>query len=137
MYQIHKQGQNFQLLFDGTLHEQEIAQWVEQSNIALASTSGSFGMIVDMKNLTQPTAVVQDIITAGLKYYKSQGLGRSALIVDSISTKTQLKCIAQETGTYQWERYISADGCDNWQQLALEWINNGVDPDKNEYKKSA
>lgn len=42
----------------------------------------------------------------------------------------QFKRIAQETGIYQWECYIDEQSDPNWERTGIDWIKNGVDPDK-------
>ncbi|HMV41143.1 MAG TPA: hypothetical protein PK079_09135 [Leptospiraceae bacterium] len=42
----------------------------------------------------------------GQKLYKEKGMVRSVVILANTITKLQFKRIAQETGIYQWERYI-------------------------------
>ena len=55
---------------------------------------------------------------------------RSVVILDNVITTMQFKRIAQETGIYQWERYIDASSTGNWQKAGEDWIVKGIDMDK-------
>ena len=56
----------------------------------------------------------------------------SILYTDHIVTEV-IK-IAKETGIYEWERYIDVTAQPGWEQIALDWILNAVDPDHSKKK---
>ncbi len=66
----------------------------------------------------------------GQKLYKEKGMSRSVVILANTTTKMQFKRIAQQTGIYQWERYIDETSNPNWEKAGVDWIQNGIDPDK-------
>jgi hypothetical protein len=72
----------------------------------------------------------QKMMEEGQKLYKSKGMQRSVVIVESVTISMQFKRIAKQTGIYDWERYISAQESPNWENLGLRWIRNSIDPDK-------
>jgi hypothetical protein len=55
---------------------------------------------------------------------------RSVVILSNTVTTMQFKRIAQETGIYQWERYIDASKTQNWEGIGKKWLVNAIDPDK-------
>ncbi|MDP1830957.1 MAG: hypothetical protein Q8K67_02775 [Geothrix sp.] len=74
----------------------------------------------------ESTAIMQE----GQRIYRAAGMQRSAVILESMLVTLQFKNIAKKTGIYAWERYISATANPAWEQAALDWIVNGLDPDK-------
>jgi len=66
----------------------------------------------------------------GQKLYKGKGMSKSVVILSNVTTKMQFKRIGQETGIYQWERYIDEVSNPNWEKAGVDWIKNGIDPDK-------
>ena len=52
------------------------------------------------------------------------------MVVNQGILATQFKLIAQKTGIYDFERYIDASSTPNWESKAIDWIKNGIDPDK-------
>jgi hypothetical protein len=79
----------------------------------LATAKGGFGVFVDMRTLKPLPEDAQKVMEEGQKLFKQKGMTRSVVIVTGALTKMQFKRIAQETGIYEWERYIdSASGSD-------------------------
>jgi hypothetical protein len=56
---------------------------------------------------------------------------RSAVILSQGFLATQFKMIARDTGIYEWERYIDTSSNPNWENVAIDWVVNGKDPDLN------
>jgi len=57
-------------------------------------------------------------------------MSKSVVILANTVTKMQFKRIGKETGIYQWERYIDEVSNPNWEKAGVDWIQNGIDPDK-------
>ncbi|MBU0984121.1 MAG: hypothetical protein KKA42_09650 [candidate division Zixibacteria bacterium] len=55
---------------------------------------------------------------------------RSAVILRSPVTTAQFKRIAGETGIFRNERYIDASSLPDWEQIALDWVEKAIDPEK-------
>ncbi len=129
MYKIDKKEYGFQLLFADFIKADEMQQWVNDSEKALAGTSGKFGVLIDMRTLKPLLPDSQEFMQQGQKLYKQKGMVRSAVILDSAITAMQFKRIAKETGIYEWERYIDTSKTPNWEKVGIDWVKNGIDPD--------
>ncbi|GAB1429901.1 hypothetical protein MASR2M18_07340 [Ignavibacteria bacterium] len=130
MYKIEKTGYGFKLTFADFINAEEMKKWVEDSKKALLTTSSGFHIFVDMRTLKPLPADAQQYMQEGQKLYKQKGMTRSAVILASSVTKMQFKRIAQETGIYQWERYIDASSVPAWEKVGVDWLKSGIDPDK-------
>jgi hypothetical protein len=130
VYQIEKKPWGFKLTFGGFMNAGEMAKWKEESEKALATQSGKFGVMVDMRALKPLAADTQTIMVEGQEAYKNKGMERSAVILDSAVTTAQFKRLGKESGIYEWERYLSAASTPNWEQVAEAWLARGVDPDQ-------
>ena len=130
MFKIEPQAYGFRLVFGDFIQKQEMADWVEAARKALAHAPKSFGVMVDMRTLKQLSPESKAVMEEGQKLFKGAGMVRSAVILESAMVSMQFKNIAKDTGIYQWERYLSAATHPDWEQLALDWITKGVDPDK-------
>lgn len=130
MYKIDKKLYGYYLTFGGFIPKDEMDKWVKDSEKALAGQSGKFGVFVDMRTLKPLPPDSQESMKTGQKLYKTKGMQRSVVILNDSVTTMQFKRIAKETGIYEWERYIDASKTINWEQVGVDWIKDGKDPDK-------
>ena len=130
MYKIEKKEYGYKLTFGGLINAEEMKKWVDESRNALTVTPSKFGVFVDMRTLKPIEKESQVIMEEGQKLYKTKGMERSVVILESVLVTMQFKRIAKETGIYNWERYISSQDKPDWEKIGLAWIKDGVDPDK-------
>ncbi len=130
MYKIDKKDYGYLLTFSGIIDNEEMKKWVEDSKKALMGAPSSFGVVVDMRDLKPLSDETKKTMESGQKLYKEKGMARSAVILSSAILTLQFKRIAQESGIYQWERYINASKVTDWEKKAVDWVKNEIDPDK-------
>ena len=130
MYRIEKKDYGFKLTFGGFIKADEMTQWKAESEKALAGANRKFGVLVDMRVLKPLPADAQAIMIDGQKGFKTKGLERSAVILESSITTAQFRRLAKESGIYAWERYVSAGDTPNWEKVGVDWVTAGIDPDK-------
>ena len=130
MYAIEKKNYGFKLTFGGFIENDEMEKWRQESLKALEGFQGSFGVFVDMRTLKPMPPDSQQTMVLGQKLYKQAGMARSVVILDNPITTMQFKRLAKESGIYEWERYIDASARPNWEQLGINWLLTGADPDK-------
>ncbi len=130
MYKIEKKPYGFKLTFEDVISPDEMKKWVEDSKKALLTAPSKFGVLVDMRKLKPLPPESKKIMEEGQKLYKEKGMERSAVILDSTVLTLQFKRIAQESGIYEWERYIDAGKDPNAEKTAEDWIVRKIDPDK-------
>lgn len=130
MYKIEKTDYGVKLTFDGFIKKDEMAKWVEESNQFINSLPSKFGVLVDMRDLKPLDHDTEMEMQRGQKLYKEKGMERSVVILANAVITMQFKRIARETGIYQWERYIDASKVPNWEEIGINWLVKGEDPDK-------
>ncbi len=129
MYLIESKPFGFSLRFEGSISAAEMQEWVEASKEVLKTAPKHFGVLADLRSLKPLVPESKVVMEVGQKLYKSAGLTRSVVILDSSLLAVQFKNIAWATGIYEWERYITASEHADWNELALNWIMSGIDPD--------
>lgn len=130
MYSIEEKNYGYKLEFGDFIKEDEMQKWVAESKQKLEKASGKFGVLIDMRTLKPLSSEAQVQMEKGQKEYKQKGMERSAVILNSAVVTMQFKRIGKQTGIYQWERYIDASETSNWENIAIDWISKGVDPDQ-------
>jgi len=129
MYSIEKRCFGYRLMFGGFIKAEEMSRWVEESRAALEDAPPEFGVFVDMRSLKPLPVESRPVMEEGHKLYKGKGMVRSAVILNDLVTAMQFKRLAKESGIYAWERYIDAESNPEWEQVGLDWVLKGVDPD--------
>jgi hypothetical protein len=129
MYKIEKLAFGYKLTFAGSISESEIQQWYDESVTQLASAPSKYGVLIDMRTIQALVPGARDIMMKGQQLYKSKGMERSAVIVNSAITKMQFTRLARESGIYEWERYIDASGVSDCENVGIAWIQKAQDPD--------
>jgi hypothetical protein len=130
MYKIEKKSFGFKLIFADSIEEAEMKQWVHDAKKELAGQSGKFGVLVDMRTLKPLKPEVQAVMVEGQKEFKVKGMERSAVALANSVIALQFKRLAQESGIYQWERYVDGSKDASWERTAEAWITSAKDPDK-------
>lgn len=130
MFKIEKEDYGYKLTFGDFIKSEEMMAWAEESKKALTAAPKDFGVFIDMRTLKPLPADAQPHMEEGQKLYKEKGMTRSVVILASATTKMQFKRIAQETGIYEWERYIDASSVPEWEKKGISWIREKIDPDE-------
>lgn len=130
MYKIEKNNYGYKLTFGGFIQADEMKAWLDESRKTLDTTTNNFGVFVDMRSLKPLPQDAQIHMQEGQKLYKQKGMVRSVVILNDVITTMQFKRIANETGIYEWERYINASSVADWEKIGIDWITKGIDPDK-------
>lgn len=130
MYKVEKKKYGYLLTLGGFMNLEEIENWRIESIEALNSAPKEFGVLVDMRSLKPLPAECQEKVGEVQKLYKSKGMSRSAVILESPITTMQFKRFAKESGIYQWERYIDSSIHENPETIGIKWIEDEIDPDK-------
>ena len=134
---IEKKYYGFHLTFGGKLSAEEMTAWLEESREALQGCKRGFGVFVDMRELELNSPDVQSIFEAGQRYYKDMGMARSVVILRNPTLAIQFKRIALQSDIYDYERYVDASLNENWEEIGLKWVIEGIDPDADLREKIA
>ncbi len=128
MYTIEKTEYGYHLTFGGKILESEMAAWVEESRQTLTEQRGKFSVYIDMRTLEPIASESQVKMQAGQRLYKQKGMERSVVILESATLARQFQRIARQTGILSWERYIDSSTVKDWEKVAMDWIENAIEP---------
>lgn len=131
MYKVEKKTSGYLLTFGGFITLDEMQRWHGEAKRALEDAEPPFGVIVDMRTLAPLDPETQKVMVDGQQLFKEKGMTRSAVVLNNAVTTSQFKRLAKESGIYAWERYINAEEISDWTNVAVAWVKDGVDPDKN------
>ncbi len=128
MYTIEKTEYGYHLTFGGYIMQDEMREWVEESQQVLATQKGSFSVFVDLRTLEPISVDAQVQMQKGQRLYKQKGMVRSVVILDNLTLTRQFQRIARHTGIQARERYIDASAEPDWEKVGMDWILEGKEP---------
>ncbi|MEQ8357974.1 MAG: hypothetical protein RH860_00705 [Cytophagales bacterium] len=128
MYKIEKKDFGFKLTFAGEVGEKELLEWVEKSKVQLENYQNEFGVYVDLTNLKPIQSSDINHFRTGQQLYKDKGMVRSAVILKGAITTLQFREIARKSEIFEGERYIDAEKYPDWENIAVKWVKDGVEP---------
>lgn len=128
MYTIEKTYWGYELTFGGNMSAEEVSQWYRDWAENIEGHLGPFSVFVDMRTLIPLNKEAMQPLSEGQKLARQCGMIRSVVIVQNPATASQFRRIAGDTGINQWERYIDANQVEDWRQMGMDWILQGVEP---------
>ena len=126
MYKIEKKSFGVQLTFEGFVHPEEMAEYKKEFRLILDLLPERFGILSDLRNMKPLPPESQQILSANPEWTSGRVI-RSATILNSSLVKLQSKRLATEWKQGETKRYIDAAQHPNWEELAINWIENGVE----------
>lgn len=129
MTNVEKQNYGYKVTFAGSVSPEDMSSWVDKSKETVTNSNSGFGVLIDMREMSPLSPAAKAHLEEGQKIYKAKGMKRSAVIVNQGFIATQLKMVAQQTGIYDWEKYIDASVNNDWENKAVNWLNNGISPE--------
>ena len=127
MYKIEQQSYGLKLTFAGFIREAEITAWQAEMITLLELLPPSFGILIDMCEMTAMPSKSQEILMVTQKTFKPR-VKRSATITKSAITNIQSKRIGNKSGVNETKIFIDAAHTPNWEEHAVNWITDGIQP---------
>ena len=111
------------------MSDTETALWCQEWCEYLKQTPREFGVFVDMRTLEPLSPKALKEFEIGQRKARDCGMVRSVVILSNSTVTYQFKRTALTSGIYDWERYIDESSEENWEQIGLDWVIKGIDPD--------
>jgi hypothetical protein len=119
MYSIQRTSFGYYVVIEGTFDDAEAAQFKDEIRARLTGSIESFSAIVD---------IGQSHLCESIDVAFGGGMQRVAAIYNSPIIRDMLKQFAFLLGRNPVGRYIDASKVDNPDQVALDYIEHGVEP---------
>ena len=87
-----------------------------------------FSAIVDTRELTPPEPEVLALLRSCIEYGRDNKMKKMVVVFNSSEVEGQARQMSFLAGTVEEAREIDASKAENWEQLALNWIMNNVEP---------
>ncbi len=129
MYTIQRCHFGYLMSFGGKIDSTEMRYWFRESKSVLAAAPRTFGIVVDMRDLSPLSIEAREVWEEGKRLFRTKGMLRSAVVVAKDCLASELRRIARSSGTSDWEKFIDASDLPNWQEVAVSWVCHETDPD--------
>lgn len=128
VYRIQPTAYGFRLCFAGRMDSEEMAGWSLESERILAPMAGTWGVLVDMRELKPLDRDAALIMASAQACYRDHGMVRSAVGLAGAQLKLQFERLARESGIHAYERYLDVETTLDWEARGIRWITEGVEP---------
>lgn len=119
----------YAIVAPGYICPQDAEVWAEDLR-RLVTQGGreTFGLLVDTRRQpVQPPGTAR-IIQEIMLWLHLHGVRRSAVVGDNAILLLQVKRLATEAGIRENERYIDVRRTPDWERVATDWIEHGIEP---------
>ncbi len=130
MYSIEKTPFGFKLTHRGNSSEATTRKWIADVESLLEQHEGDFNVLVDMRAFIPVNREAFTAAQRGIQLAMKKGMKRVMVVTANPALSFQMKRLLGEAGGFEMSRFIDAKTSDDWAQKSIEWLANGVDPDK-------
>lgn len=127
MYKFEIKNYGFKVTFSDFLHKEDVQAYKDELAKTLDVLPEKFGILVDMRTMKPLAPDSQETLTSSQQLVANR-LTRSATVVDSAIINLQFKRLSKQSGVIDSKRFIDASKTPDWEQKAVDWITDGIDP---------
>ncbi|MCP4705375.1 MAG: hypothetical protein GY865_12285 [candidate division Zixibacteria bacterium] len=131
MYKVDKTEYGFRVAIMGDFNEDEMNQFQCEVESFRSELPEIFSGFIDARKVIAFDKDSKKSLKILEESFKKMGCQRYAVILQSPVLSAQVRQIAFESENDEGERQINSLKYENWEQLGLDWVINGIDPDDN------
>ncbi len=128
MYLVEIKDYGLLVQVRGSLGVEDAQVWLQDIKDSLEKVSAPFGIIVDVREAKIFLPQTQEVIKSAIEVCAKGGMERAAVILNNAVSTLQARRLARESGTATWQRFLDASYQEDWEEKALQWLINGIDP---------
>ena len=129
MYSIEKAPYGYRVTASGQMDIDEAEKLRIQLIGTLTELGAPFSLVIDLRKLIPISADVSQVMMDMQRACAQMSLQRVALIIESPVVKGQSRQITYDADTEKHDRVINALSVPDWEEVAVAWVADGVDPE--------
>jgi hypothetical protein len=129
MYRIERTHYGLRVTMGNLYSTEEIKKYIAEKEALVAKIEGPFSLLADLRSAIPPDENDEALLAESQARMKLCDLRRMAIIVTSPVIKTQARQISYTAGIDDRTRIINASKSPNWEELAIQWIVCGTEPE--------
>jgi anti-anti-sigma regulatory factor len=128
MYNLEETSYGFRITATGTMDATKAEQLKAELLQALCAHTQPFSLLVDIRGLIPTGPVVLEAIQEMQSVCRLMSLRRTAVIISSPELKEYIQQSGSIAGTTAADRFIDASKIDDWEDRALAWVKDAIEP---------
>lgn len=137
MFEFEQTDYGLKLTIRGALDPAEVARLKAGLDMLLATQDGPFSALVDGREFIPVEHEIAAVLQHCEEMAMAGGMQRMAIILKSPVVKGHVQQIAHLSGSASISRYIDSSKIDNAEQVALDWLVDGIEPEATEDTEEA
>ncbi len=129
MYTIERKHYGLHITMGGLYAPGEMETYVREKEKAIAAIDGPFSLLVDLRSAIPPDERDEKLLEECQARLTRWGLVRMAFVVSSPVIRIQARQLVINATVKDQTRLIDASKSPNWEELALNWILYGTEPE--------
>lgn len=127
MYDVERTSYGLRLTISGQFSPDEAKEFVQEVKTQTRKQDRSFCVFADLRDMEAFPPEVGKQITELMEFCKDHGMQRSVDVVETATTSLQMEQLVDQAGIN--ERIIDASTTDDPESQAIEWLEQGTEPD--------
>lgn len=123
-----KEEYGFYFGFHSPVTLEDALKWADDVRRLVPEHGRPFCVFADFRTCELLPPASKLVIGEMQRFCLENGMQRSVVILNDKITVMQMALVARTSGIYDGERYIDATTVPNWEQLGLDWLIKGIDP---------
>jgi hypothetical protein len=128
MYTIQKTDYGLYVTMGGRYNPEEIEHYIAEKERLIGEFDSPFSMLVDLRAAYPTAPQDQQLLEESQGRMRTGNLLRMAIVTLSPVVRNQVQQISFTSHLGDRTRVINASKHDNWEELAMNWILQGVEP---------
>ncbi len=137
MFTVEPKPGYFHAKFSGEINEEVMQLWLKESQEALSHIEPGYNMLMDFSDVCHMTTEATDLMVEGAELAKQSGIGRVVFVVRTALLRLQVENLVKRAGIHAQERFISVETTPHWQEAAIAWLVDEIEPSAFIYKPKA
>lgn len=125
--EVHDFG--IRVTFSGTVKPADARQFQQEFTELLDQFDEDFGLLLDRRKVTGIAPQAVDAFALIERTFSTPQLRRIAIVIDGSQFPPQLDLQRLSPDVRQKARYVDVQETENWKREALQWIQEGSEPE--------
>ena len=127
-YKLIKTKYGFHIKLTGTVCKERLKDWFPSIIDQVNKAPKHFGLLIELIDVHPICEEAAKVLAISRAYLIGKGMNRAIIVYNTSANILNVMNMFHEVGVFQGERYISTNTYADWQKVAEDWLNDGIEP---------